>query len=355
MKSGLSLQNYMGIISGISDFFGLDIGTTAIRAVQLKGTGPVKALDRYGQLELGREGLSDAKLDKAKVVESVKQLVKQSGISSRNVAVNLPSQRVFTTVIDMDKMGPRDLANTIRYQADSLIPTPLAQSKIDWAIIGDSPQDPKKVEVLLTSVANEYAEDRLGILEAAGLNVIAFEPDSMALVRSIIPADVTLPQMILDTGASSTDMVISMNGAPRITRAIGTGSAAFVRSAMQALNVEEKQAAQYVFKFGLTKDKLDGQVYAAIIGAVDGLMSEVEKSIKFFQNRYPNTKLDRIVVTGGASVMPEFPLYIANKFGINVEIGNAWRNVSFPPGQQNELLGVSHSFAVAAGLAERSG
>lgn len=63
--------------------------------------------------------------------------------------------------------------------------------------------------------------------------------------------------------------------------------------------------------------------------------------------------LERIIVTGGASTLPEFPLYLANKFAINVEIGNAWRNVSFPTDRQNELLAVSNHFAVAAGLAER--
>ena len=60
-----------------------------------------------------------------------------------------------------------------------------------------------------------------------------------------------------------------------------------------------------------------------------------------------------IIVTGGASALPEFPLYIANKFGVDVEIGNAWRNISFAPERQNELLAVSNHFGVAAGLAER--
>jgi hypothetical protein len=58
-------------------------------------------------------------------------------------------------------------------------------------------------------------------------------------------------------------------------------------------------------------------------------------------------------VTGGASALPEFPLFVANKFGVSVEIGNAWRNVAFPQDKQNELLSISNHFGVAAGLAER--
>jgi len=87
---------------------------------------------------------------------------------------------------------------------------------------------------------------------------------------------------------------------------------------------------------------------------VDLLVSEIDKSIKFFQTRYPENKLERITVTGGASTIPEFPLYLANKFGLSVEIGNAWRNVAFSADRQNELLAVSNQFSVAVGLAERT-
>lgn len=344
----------MGLLSGVSEFFGLDIGTSAVRVVQLKGSGNTRTLARYGSAPIeGNLGSSDAKSDQQKIAQIIKDLVIQTGITSTNVAVGVPSNKVFTTVVDMDRLVPAELAKSIHYQADSFIPTPLAESKIDWALIGDSPADAAKVEVLLSSVSNEFVESRLDMLESIGLNVIAFEPDSLALVRSIVPVDNMQPVMVLDIGSAATDLVISMNGAPRLTRAIPTGTEAIIKSAIQNLNIDEKQANQFVYKFGLSKDKLEGQIYNAIIGTVDILVSEIEKSVKFFQTRYPNIKLDRVIVTGGASTLPEFPLYIANKFGMNVEIGNAWRNIAFPPDRQNELIAVSNHFGVAAGLAGR--
>jgi type IV pilus assembly protein PilM len=344
----------MSLLSGVGDFFGLDIGTTALRLVQLKGSGPLKTLSRYGIMPIDSKlTFSDARADQLKLAQIIKDFVSQSGVSTRNVAVGLPSSRVFTTVVDIDRLAPAELAKTIQYQADALIPTPLAESKIDWALLGDSPKDRTKVEILLSSVPNDFIEKRLDLLESIGLNVVAFEPDSMAMSRAIIPADQMSAQMVLDIGAKSTDLVISMNGGARLTRAIPTGTESIVRAAVQNLNIDEKQAEQFVFKFGLSQDKLEGQIYNAVIGTVDVLVGEVEKSIKFFQTRYVGVKLERIIVTGGASTLPEFPLYIANKFGISVEIGNAWRNVAFPPEKQNELLSVSSHFAVAAGLAER--
>lgn len=345
----------MSLLSGVSDFFGLDIGTNAIRVVQLQGNGPVKTLGKYGYIPIDSKlSFSESKSDQQKLLESIRNLVDQAHITTKNVVVGVPSSRVFTAVVDFDKLPPSELSKTIKYQAESLIPTPFNESTLDWAVIGDSPAEKNKTEVLLSSVANSFVEPRLDMLEAIGLNVIAFEADNLAIARALLAPEATLPQMVLDIGNLNTDLVIVMNGAPRLTRAIPTGFDAIIKSAMQNLSIEQAQAEQFVTKFGLSKDKLEGQVHRAIIGTVDVLMNEIDKSIKFFQNRYgDNVKIDRLIVTGAASILPEFPLYIANKFGISVEIGNSWRNVLFAADRQNELLALSNHFGVAVGLAER--
>lgn len=344
----------MGVLSGVKDFFGLDIGTSAIRLVQLRGSGPVKELEKYGLVPIDSKlVLSDAKADQQKIANIIKELVGQLKITTKNVAVGLPAQKVFSTVVDVDKLNKAELDKTIRYQADTLVPTPIDQSKIDWAYLGDSPQTADKVEILLSSVPNEYIEQRLDVLEGIGLNVVAFEPEPLAMSRAVVAQDAVNPQMVIDMGMYGTDLVICANGGPKLMRYITTGNSAIIKAAVQNLSIDEKQAEQFVYKFGLGQDKLEGQVYNAIINTIDGLVSEIEKSIKFYQTRYQGSNLEKIIVTGGASVLPEFPLYLANKFGINVEIGNAWRNISFPAERQNELLAVSNHFSVAAGLAER--
>lgn len=345
----------MGFLSGVSSFFGLDIGSTALRAVELKDAGGGKALYKYAYMPIDSKlALSDSKNDQQHLAQAVAQLVGQARFSTKNVAVGIPSNRVFTTVADIDRLPAREMEKSIRYQADALIPTPLNESKIDWAILGDSPVDKTKQEILLTSVPNEFVERRMDIVEAAGLNVIAFEPDNLALARALAEPAASAAYLILDVGYKSSDMVIMYGGVPRLTRSIPTGMEAVMRSAMQNLNVDEKQAEQFVMKFGLSREKLEGQVYQAIIGAVDIMTGEVEKSIKFFQTRYASVGLDKIIVTGGGSVLPEFPLHLANKFVINVEIGNPWHSVQFSSDRQNELLAIANQFSVAVGLAARN-
>lgn len=345
----------MNMLSGTNDFFGLDIGTTGVRLVELSGSGPTKSLVRYAHVPIdAKVSQSNAKADQQRLAQVIADLMVQAKITTRNVAVGLPSSRVFTTVVEMEKLSPTELGKTIHLQADSLIPTPPASSTIYWALLGDAPADKTKSEVLLSSISNDFTEARLDMLESIGLNVIAFEPDNLALARSVMPLNATGMQLAVDIGAYTTDLVLCVNGTPRLARSISTGSDAIVRAAAQNLNVDDARAEQFVFKFGLAEDKLEGQVHKAVIGVVESLATEVEKSIKFATTRYADMKLERVYVTGAGATMPGFSEYLAQKAGVAVEIGDVWRNVSYPAGKQAELASIASNFAVAAGLAERT-
>jgi type IV pilus assembly protein PilM len=344
----------MSILSGISDFFGLDIGTTAVRLVQLQGNYP-KTLVKYAYVPVDPKiSLSDAKSDQMQMAQIIIDLCSQAKMTTRNVVVGLPTKKIFTTIVDMDKVSPRELEKTIMFQADSLIPTPIGESKLDWALLGDSPKDSSKIEVLLSSVSDKYVESKLDSLESVGLNVIAFEPENIAILRALISPGTTAPILVLDIGSLGTDLIITMNETPRLARSIAVGTQAIIKSAAQNLNIDNDQAQQFIFKFGLDPSKLDGQLSKAIENTIEILNSEIEKSIKFFENRYSGKQIEKIIITGGASLIPNFAINIANRFNMNVEIGNAWHNVSFPESRQGELLSVANQFSVAVGLAGRN-
>src|SRR5437667_144821 len=123
----------MAILGGQDDFFGLDISPASLQVVELKAGNP-KVLLRYGSVPVeGSIATSDSKNDWPKLAQAINSLVKQTGITTKNVAVGLPSSHVFTSVIDMDPMTPAEMGQAIRYQADSIVPTPLAESKLDWS------------------------------------------------------------------------------------------------------------------------------------------------------------------------------------------------------------------------------
>lgn len=345
----------MKLFNSVGDFFALDIGSTAIRVVQLRGSQNQRSLARYGSVAIdSKVSLSDSASNRSQLTGEIRKLIKQTNISTKNVVVGIPSGSMFTTIADFPKLASKELAKTVTYQADQYIPTKPDDSKIDFAVLGDSPVDANKVEVLLASVTNKYAETRLDMLEGIGLNVVAMEPDAFALARAVVSPESQEAIMVLDMGASSTDLVVMYGNNPRLVRSIPIGGSTLLKAAQQNLSVDDKQAMQFVYKFGLMQDKLEGQVFKAISPSVDSLVSEIEKSIKFFTQRYKDIPISKIVVTGRASILPDFPVYLVNKTNITVEIGNSWLNVSYPKEMYNDLMSISNQYSVAVGLAERN-
>ena len=335
------------------NFFGLDLGLNSIRLVQLNHNQP-KSLMHYSFIPVDPKLMvSESKTDRDKIISTIKEIYVKSGINTKNVAVGVHSNKIFNTVVDIDRLKPTELSKTIQYQADSFIPTSINDSIIDWSVLGDSPKDKNKVEVLLTSTTKNYANYLLDLVEMAGLNVIALEPDVMAFTRSLVNLSFAEPEMIFYMDLNSTDLVMLINNIPRIIRTIPTGSNSLVNSIAQNLNIEIPQAEQYLFKFGADQNKLDGQIFQSITATLDNLFVEVEKSINFFYSRYDGIKFSKIIVAGFACVIPQLPILIANRFNLNVELGNSWGNVDFDLNIRTELMSYSYIFSVASGLAQR--
>ncbi len=341
------------IFNVVGDVFALDIGSTAIRVVQLKGGN--HSLVKYGSIPIDvKVALSDAPIDHKKVRDSIAQLVKSTGISTRNVVVGLPANKTFVTIVDLPKMTMQELQSTIKYQADQYIPMNAEDAKIDSVVLGDSPIDPAKMEVLIASVTNKFSEQRMDMLESIGFDVIGLEPDALGLARSLSSSSNGQAQLIIDMGEYATDILITLAGSPRLVRSIPTGRQSLLRAAQQNLNIDEDQARQFVFKFGLDKTKLEGQIFRALSSTVEVVAAEIQKSVKFFATRYQNTPLTGIVTSGGASSLPGFAQFLSMSAGnVPVQPGNCWQNISYSNTLHEELMNVNYEFAVAAGLAQR--
>lgn len=345
----------MALLKSVGSFFALDIGTNAVRVVQLSDAGGGSSnLLHFGYAPLDEKTASAASPEsRRRLGEVIMTAVGQSGIKDKNVVIGLPSSRTFTTVIEIPSMPEAELRNTVKYQVDQYIPMAVNEAKVDWALLGTSLHDPKQLEVLVASTANTYAEERLEFVESLGLNVIAAEPDPLAMIRSLLPSGVQDARLIIEVGELSTDLAITFADSPRLVRTIPTGLKSLIKSAVQNLNVQEDQARQFILKFGLAPDRLEGQVYRAIESTLDSFAAEVTKSVKFFQTRYPNTPVGGVMLSGFSAVIPQFGDYIAAKTGIKASVGNPWQRVRVSQADQQQLLSVASEFSVAIGLAQR--
>ena len=346
----------MGIKKTLGDFFAIDIGTSALRVVELSHSGQGWHLKHYGTKQVDpRLSESTAEADQKKLSQAITDVIAEAGIHTKNVAVGIPSSKTFASVVDVPNVPRAELNATIKYQAENYVPMKADESKIDWAVIGESATDRQKIEVLIASVSNVFAESRMDMLEALGLNVVAIEPDTIALTRALLPDGVQDGRLIIDMGDSATDLVLTLGTAPRLVRSLPIGFSALVKSAKQNLNIEEQQARQLLLKFGVAPDKLEGQLAHSVSNSLEQLLAEIQKSLKFFAARYPGVGVGSILNTGYMAFLPGMIDLVSSKSGVAGQVATPWQHVSVPAGDQANLAPLSSQFAVVVGLAERIG
>lgn len=346
----------MNIYKGLGDFFALDIGTKSIRVVQLsKASSDQWKLDHVGYAGLDpRVIASDSPESRKKLGSALMAVVGQSGIRTKNVAIGLPANKTFATVIEVPVMSDAELRSTLKYQADQYIPMPLDDAKIDWAKLGPSPSDPKKQEILLASTAQDYVEGMVEMIDSLGFNVIAAEPDSIAMTRSLLPVAPKNAHVVIDISDASTNIVVTVEDRPVLVRTLPMGLRSLVNAIVTNLNVKEDQATQFVIKFGLAPDRLEGQVFRSIESVLDNFVAEIVKSVKFFQSKYATESITKIHLSGYAGVIPMLAEYIGAKTELPAEVTSPWQKVAIPESYKQTILATEFEFATAVGLAQRS-
>ncbi len=336
------------------NYFGLDIGSSSIKLAQLRALHGRPSLVTYGDIEVPSDMVvSDSDIDQQRVADLIKQLADDAKVTSKNVVASLNAAQSYTAIITVPKLSHEELAQSIKFQADKVIPMAIDQVKLDWAVVGENPAS-DELDILLVAAPNNIANKYLNIVQKAGLELMALEINSIAQSRSLVsPADSQSCILIADIGVLATDIAIINAQIPRLVRSAAVGYKAMLRVATQNLGIDAGQADQFLKKFGMDQAKLEGQVYKTLKPIVDHLVEELNKSITFFQEKNENKHIEKIILTGGTVALPGLPLYIANSTGLTVEIGNPWQNISYPAELQSNLAGLSLNYATAIGLAMR--
>ena len=327
-----------------------------MRIVQLSGNSQRGwALQKFAYVPIDQKLTQDSSdLGKKRRGEAILGAVNQAGIKTKNIALGLPASKTFTAIVETATLPEKEISKTFKYEMDKYIPMAINDAKADYVVLGPSPNDPAKTEVLVSSVAKDYAEATMEMIEKTGLNIVAMEPEPLAMARALSTPGAIDATMMVDFGENSTDLVITFKDYPRLVRSVPGGFGVLIKTVANRLNVREDQARQFILKFGLDEHQVEGQVFKVLSTNLENFASELTKSVRFFQTKYLHGKVGGIALSGYASMIPLFAEFIEAKTNIPTIKGNPWQLVRTTPEQQKALMNVASEFAVAIGLSERS-
>ena len=349
---------------------GIDIGTAAIKIVELEKSGGRFVLKNYGLFELkGTDiqssgpgvGQSILKLPDQEIVWGLKGLIKKGNIKATDAIAAIPSFSTFSTIIEMPYLSEKELAKALPFEARKYIPIPLSEVVLDWSIIdiinptglGATPglvSGPAIVQVFLAAVPKDETEKYKRIMKSVGLNLKALELENTALIRALLGNDLS-PTAIVNIGGRSTSIIIVNKGYERVSHNYEIGGFEITKSIARSLNISIEKAEELKRKMGMNKID-ENIVNEAMVSLIDMMVFETKKTISSYEG-LKNQKISRILLVGGLTNMPGFVGYFKQKLNLDVYGANAFARIMYPESLKPVIQELANTFSIAAGLAMR--
>ena len=287
---------------------GLDIGTSAVRAVELtidNGSRPV--LEAFGQVGLPPGAVVDGEIrDRSQVVQALHRIWREGGFKQRKVVLGVAGLRAITREVDMPPLPPDELDEAVKFQADQVVPFPMDQTIISSKVIAQftDADGTQQIRVLVAAAHRELVDGVVDAVKEADLEPVGIDLDTAALARALHdPAFGDGAEVVVSVGAGLTLVVVHRSGQLQFVRTIDLGGESITRAIAGALDVPQVDAEQIKRELG-GPNAHDYRAENATRTAVGDLVGEIHNSIRFYSTQPGRTAPARVLVTGaGARVV----------------------------------------------------
>ncbi|MCU1461977.1 MAG: type pilus assembly protein PilM [Acidimicrobiales bacterium] len=300
---------------------GLDIGTHAVRAVELAFGRDDATITRFGQVALPAGAVVDGEVvDGHAVATAIRRLWSECRFRTRRVIVGLANQRVIVRQAEVPALPEEDLRLALRYQAGDLVPFPIDDALLDCRVlepvdVGED-EDPR-VRILLVAAQRDMVLSMLGAVESAGLQPVLVDLAPFALLRTFDPdiASDGGAEALVCIGAGVTTVVVHEAGVPRFVRMLLVGGASTTEAIAAELQIG-LDAAEELKRAG------DARVDELVDRQLAALVDEVQGSLDYYVAQVDTAALRRVVVTGGGSLLAGLAERLQATVGAPVEVGH---------------------------------
>jgi type IV pilus assembly protein PilM len=332
-----------------AESFGLDIGSSAVKVVQLREAGDGYALSALGVVPLAPDTIADGVIkDPPAVIAAIKQAVDAAGITSRDAVIGICGRELIIKKIEVPEVPAKELAGAIQLEAEHHIPFAVDEVFLDHQIVG---RRQGVMDLILVAVKKAKVIEYAGVVEEAGFTPVIVDVDGFAVenqyeVNGAEPTEEAVA--LIDIGAAVMKTNVTRGGASIFARDIPFGGNRYTEAIASALSVsfDEAEAA----KIGGSAD------HATIAPAVESvsreLAVEVQRTFDYFASTADSERIGKIVLSGGCAQLPGLTEYLTSTWGIPVETAQPFSRIDAGT-FADEVAAAGASLAVAVGLALR--
>ena len=347
---------------------GLDIGTHAVRALELSLGRGAPAVRRFGQVALPFGAVVAGEVAQPDVVASaLKRLWREAGFRSRTVVTGVANQRVVARTAEVPAMPDAELRSALQFQVQDLIPIPVDEAILDYQVLERTlgPEGEELLRVIVVAAHREMIASVLAALDGAGLTAQRIDLEPFALIRGLHVEDLLPPEYddrparagygeaIIDVGGGVTNVVVHERGVPRFVRTLLRGGNTVAEAVAAELGVDIDRAEQLKRSAdALSRDADEARAGQIVAGQLAPLLDEIRGSLDFYAAQADGGGLRRVVLTGGGSRLPDLAERLEAVVGVRVERGQPLASVQVPDGPLGSALADAEDIlAVPLGLA----
>ncbi len=334
----------------------LDIGSTFIKLIQLKGSNKNYQLVKFGMVPLPPEVIVEgAVMDAGRVVEAIKELLSSQKIKTKEVVISVSGSSVIIKRVSVADMTDEELAESIKWEAEQYIPFSIDDVNVDFQKLGAGAVA-GQADVLLVAVKKDKINDYVNLVREAGLEPVVMDVDAFALANmyELNYAFEEGTTALLNIGASVMNINILKDGVSIFTRDITVGGNRYTEALQRDFGLAYEDAEKV--KRGEAFDAADKEQIAGIMSSVtDDIVAETQRSFEFFRSTTGSDKVSRVLVSGGCARIGNFTTVLSERLEIPVEVVDPFKKIKIDPKRFDTTVIAESSplCAVAVGLAIR--
>jgi type IV pilus assembly protein PilM len=338
---------------------GIDVGSSAIKIVQIKKEGSVAVLETYGTLSLGQfsgkeEGIV-TNLDPEQLKEALTSLLSEAKANSKDAGVTIPgSDALLFTLSIPESVDGSNLEEAVKTEARTHVPINIADVTLDWIVIPkrdfEESQDGKK-DVLVVAVLQNSVKKLQGVMTSIGLSIRFLEVEFFSLVRSVMTHELS-PTMIIDFGAQKTKIAIVEAGIVKQVHIINRGGVDITNAISHSREIPFARAEELKKMYGLNPVLEHEYLKDLISLSTDFILSECQSVVLAYEKKY-NRAVHEIILAGGGSRLKGLYEVSSDMFGAEVIYADPFSKTKSPEFLEETLKIIGPEYAQALGIALR--
>ncbi len=347
----------MSLFGGKSrQLVGLDIGSSSIKAVELKSTKGGYELVSFGTEHLAQDTVVDgAIMDAPQVANAISKIFDAQRIKTKNVATSVSGHSVIVKRVPLPLMTEDELYDRIPSEASQHIPFDIADVNLSYQLLESMDS---QMDVLLVAVKKDKILNHTNVLAQAGKTPVVVDIDAFALQNCFevnYDPDAGQTVALLNIGASVMNINIVRGGIPLFTRDVSVGGNQYTDALQKELDLSFEDAER--LKKGDSLASVTDEQKQQILRSVSDILTlEIQKTFDFFRATASGENIQRIVVAGGTARVPGLVDLLREEFAMPVEELNPFRKVLVNAGKHSEeqIREMGPRLAIGVGLALRS-